>query len=35
MDDPDLLMLVMETREALEEAQSEAEVDVIRATNRG
>lgn len=32
--DMDLLMMVMETRELLEEAQTEAEVEDIRATNR-
>lgn len=34
-EDPELLMIVMETREALEEAQSEAEVEEIRKVNKG
>lgn len=35
LEDPELLMIVMETREALEEAQSESEVDEIRKVNKG
>ena len=32
--DPELLMAIMETREALEDATTQEEVDAIRAANR-
>ena len=35
LDDPTVVMEVMEAREALEEAQSEEEVEEIRAENHG
>lgn len=35
MDDPALLMQVMESREALEEASTEEEVDAVRKENDG
>lgn len=34
-DDPELLMAVLETREALEEAETEDDVASIRAENKG
>ena len=35
LEDPELLMQILESREALEEAQAQAEVDVIREENAG
>lgn len=35
LDDPTVVMEVMEAREALEEAQTEEEVEDIRSQNRG
>lgn len=35
MDDPELLMEILEVREALEDAQTAEEVDEIRSNNKG
>lgn len=35
MEDPELLMEILEVRESLEEAQTEEEVSVIREQNKG
>ena len=35
MEDPELLMEILEVRESLEEAQTQEEVDAIRDSNKG